>query len=98
MRRREYSIHRRAYLHRAGAGKYGVKPMSVLTENQAYAAMFHFLDRIYDRTKSNDLGTLLGGMSMLADGSPADPAIISEWRLAIEFALTGGEPSALDLR
>ena len=69
-----------------------------MTENQAYAAMFRFLKQLYLRTRSNELGGLLGSMSMLADGSPADPAIVNDWREAVAYALNGGKPDSLELR
>lgn len=69
-----------------------------MTEQQAYAAMFHFLEQIYERTKSDDLAGLLGGMSLLTDGSPADPAITNDWHDAVEYALQGGKPKPLALR
>jgi hypothetical protein len=39
-----------------------VHPMTVVSDKQAYAARFHFLEQLYLRTKSDDLGGLLGGM------------------------------------
>jgi hypothetical protein len=37
--------------------------------------MFAFLDEYYEMTKSDDIGALLGSMSLLGDGNPAGPAI-----------------------
>jgi hypothetical protein len=71
--------------------------MSVMTDKQAYAAMFRFLERLYMCTKSDELGGLLGAMSMLEDGSPADPAIVDDWRQAVEYALRSGKPVSLEL-
>jgi hypothetical protein len=71
--------------------------MITLTEQQAYAAMFHFLDDFYRRTNSDDVGSLLGSMSLLADGGPADPAITEEWREAVRFAIEGGKADSLEL-
>ena len=68
-----------------------------MTESQAYAAMFRFLEQLYLRTKSDDLGGLLGGMATLEDGLPADPAVVQDWRLAVEYALKGGKPTPLKL-
>lgn len=68
-----------------------------MTEQQAYAAMFHFLERFYDVTKSDDVGGLLGSMSLLEDGLTADPAIIDEWRESVEYALNGGRAGSLNL-
>ena len=68
-----------------------------MTDKQAYAAMFQFLEQLYLRTKSDALGNLLGDMSLLEDGSPADPAIVNDWRQAVEYALKGGQAGSLDL-
>ena len=38
--------------------------MSTMTDKQAYAAMFRYLEQLYVHTKSDDLGGLLGGMSL----------------------------------
>ena len=71
--------------------------MKTMTDKQAYAAMFYFLEQLYKRTKSDDLGGFLGGMSMLQNGSTADPAVLHDWDKAVEFALTGGKPNPLAL-
>ena len=54
-----------------------------LTAREAYAAMFTFLEEIYQRTESDDLGALLGGMSLLQDEGTADPAAWSDWETAV---------------
>jgi hypothetical protein len=61
--------------------------MSVVTEKQGFAAMFQFLDDYYMRTKSDEIGALLGAMSMLEDGSTADAAIAYDWRKAVGHVL-----------
>jgi hypothetical protein len=71
--------------------------MNVMTDKQAYAAMFHFLEEFWKRTNSDDVGALLGAMSILQDGSMADPAIVNDWRRSVEYALKGGEPGKLEL-
>lgn len=71
--------------------------MDLLTEKQAYAAMFEFLKRLYDLTKSDDLGGFLGSMSLLRDGVSADPAMINEWKKCVQFALDGGEAGLLTI-
>jgi hypothetical protein len=58
-----------------------------MTSDQAYAAMFFFLEDFYQRTHSDEIGGLLGSMSVLADGSPADGAIVADWRRAVERAM-----------
>jgi hypothetical protein len=50
-----------------------------LTEEEAYAAMYAFLVKVYERTQSNELGGLLGDMSTIGDKETADPAIWYEW-------------------
>ncbi len=64
--------------------------MNTLTEQQAYLAMFRFLEDIYKATQSDDIGGLLGSMSLLADGSPADSALKTDWASAVRAALDGG--------
>lgn len=70
--------------------------MKIMTAEQAYAAMYHFLDQYYQGTKSDDVGALLGAMSLL-DGEPADSAIAGDWEDAVEFALSGGKAGDLIL-
>ena len=72
--------------------------MKMMTDKQAYAAMFYFLAQLYERTKSDDLGGFLGGMSMLQDGHTADPAVLHDWDEAVEYALKGGQPDSLELK
>lgn len=63
------------------------EPVLQISEHQAYLAMLAFLDAQH-RSGVEELGALIGSMSLLADGSPADPAITQEWRAALEIALT----------
>jgi len=60
---------------------------NTLTSEIAFKAMYSFLDNYYQLTKSDDVGGLLGSMSLLSDGSSADPAIKEEWEEAVEKAL-----------
>jgi len=50
-----------------------------VTIQQAYKIMFVFLERIYEQTKSDELGALLGGFSLLPDGGTADAAAWEDW-------------------
>lgn len=60
-----------------------------LTKEQAYLAMWAFLDKQY-WLGWRDLGGLLGSMSTLADGTtPLDLAFIDDWQEALEAALSG---------
>lgn len=60
-----------------------------LSEKQAYAAMYAFLKHRYEMTRSDDIGALLGSMSLLPDGRTADPAIEVDWTQAVAKALSG---------
>ena len=61
--------------------------MSKLTEQQAYLAMFSFLEAEYRLSSSDEIGALLGCMSLLSDGAPADPAVKQQWSEAVTAAL-----------
>jgi hypothetical protein len=54
-----------------------------LTEKQGYMAMYYYLEKLYEQTKSEDLGGFLGEMRLLADGFPADNAIWNDWLVAV---------------
>lgn len=69
-----------------------------LTTRDAYAAMFAFLEEIYRRTESDDLGALLGGMSLLEDGGTADPAYWVDWQAAVRKAKERNVDLGIDLR
>ena len=69
-----------------------------LTNKEAYLAMYSFLEHWYEMTKSDDIGSLLGSMSLLEDGNTADPAIESDWLKAVEKTLKGEVNAELNLR
>ncbi len=69
-----------------------------LTTQQAYLAMFSFLNDYYQMTQSDDIGSLLGSMSFLENGHTADPAVESDWMVAVERTLSGKTNANLDLR
>ena len=48
-----------------------------------YRIFFQYLDYIWNEEKPDCLGALLGGMSLLDDGSTADPAYEFDWNDAI---------------
>ncbi|MDD1526930.1 hypothetical protein C7U92_02320 [Bradyrhizobium sp. WBOS7] len=60
-----------------------------MTEAQAFSAMFIFLEEAWKRTRSDGLAMILGGMSLLEDGTPADPAVVEDWKSAVARALSG---------
>ena len=53
---------------------------------EAYNAMFEFLASYYERTQSDDVGALLGSMSLLDDGKPVDPAVWQDWRTSLRVS------------
>jgi hypothetical protein len=69
-----------------------------LTKREAYAAMFVFLEEIFQRTESDDLAALLGGMSLLKDGGTADPAAWADWEAAVHKVKERKVNLNLDLR
>ena len=60
-----------------------------LTTREAYLAMFAYLEALYDLTKADYLGGLLGGMSLLEDDMTADPAAWQDWLEAVEKVRRG---------
>ena len=50
----------------------------------AFVAMVKFLERYYEMTRADDVGALLGGLSLLPDGDPADPGFKREWIEAVK--------------
>ena len=63
--------------------------MSQLTEQQAFLAMFFFLETEYRLAPTGEIGGLLGSLSLLPDGSPADPAVKEQWQKAVQAARNG---------
>ena len=64
-----------------------------LTVEQAYRAMFYFLENEYELTKADELGGLLSSLSwqIWESGGPADPGAWEEWQEAINKALSTSE-------
>jgi hypothetical protein len=58
----------------------------LLSPEQAFRAMFVFLNAYYDRTEGTaELGEVLGDIQInIADGSPMDLAAWGDWLAAIE--------------
>ncbi len=57
-----------------------------ISVRQAYTAMYAFLEELYSKYEFDQLGSVLGGLSLLADGSPVDQAAWSDWLRAVERA------------
>ncbi|HEX2752706.1 MAG TPA: hypothetical protein VHP34_06310 [Alphaproteobacteria bacterium] len=67
--------------------------MQEIPKKEAFLAMFAFLERRYETSQSDELGSLLGSMMLLTDGETADPAIWEDWCEAIR-KVEAGEVSA----
>jgi hypothetical protein len=66
----------------------------------AFVIMQHFIEQRWKHTgKPAELGALLGDISFLPDGSPADPASFGDWLAAAEAVLQHDlGPLTLDLK
>jgi hypothetical protein len=69
-----------------------------LSEHEAYLAMYAFLSEYYDRGRSDDVGALLGSLSLLGNGSPADPAFARDWEEACRAVRAGEVNAQMKLR
>lgn len=67
-----------------------------LTSAEAYLAMYAFLEKQFD-LGCEELGSILGSMSLLPDGSVADPALARDWSEAISLAKAGRVDAWLQL-
>jgi hypothetical protein len=54
---------------------------------EEYASMFEFLDAYENHMYSNDVGGLLGQLSVLRQGTPVGPAHERQWRKAVSLAV-----------
>ncbi len=72
--------------------------MKNLSVHEAYTAMFAFLESRYRMTESDELGALLGSMSLLPGGGTADPAIWEDWLNAIREAESGSVRVKMELK
>jgi len=60
-----------------------------LTQREAYLAMFSFLEDYYNRTNSDEIGSMLSGMCLMNDGRPMDGAYWDEWEQSVDRAVSG---------
>lgn len=58
-----------------------------LTKLQAFNAMRKFLEMYYERTGSDDVGSLLGDLQLVGKEETADPAVWYDWSKALESVL-----------
>jgi hypothetical protein len=69
-----------------------------LTFREAYAATYAFLLELHERFGFDQLGGILGSMSLLEDGGSVDPAVWSDWQRAAERAKRGEINMSLRIR
>jgi len=55
-----------------------------MTIKEAYIAMQYFLEQFYERTGSDDVGGLLGDMTLINDEQTMDPATWNDWINAVK--------------
>lgn len=56
-----------------------------LTIKEAFESMVKYLEMYYERTDSEDIGSLLGDMILLEDGITLDPAVWNDWITCIKI-------------
>lgn len=65
--------------------------MEKLTAEQAFKVMVIYLEGIYARTRSDDVGGLLGDLMLRADGTTADPAAWSDWLAGVKAVMADSQ-------
>ena len=68
---------------------------TILTVEEAYKAMYIYLNNLYEMTNSDDLAGFLGSMTLLEDGKPIDSAIWDDWLMAINDVVTTKCPNRI---
>ena len=71
--------------------------MTELTSQQAFLAMYSFLEAHYHRSKADDIGALLGSLSLSPSGRSADPTVEGDWENAVRAAVSGSVDAAMRL-
>jgi hypothetical protein len=61
--------------------------MAQLTERQAFETMVRFLEGIYERTQSDDIGALLSDLLISEANETADPAAWEDWMNSVQTVL-----------
>jgi hypothetical protein len=72
--------------------------MEKISINEAYLSMYRFLENYYKRGQSDEIAIMLGRMSLLEDGTTADPAVFNDWLQAIEDTTNGKVDAHLRLK
>jgi hypothetical protein len=61
---------------------------TTMTAQQAYQAMYSFLEEYFKMTHADEIGVMLGGLSVLSDGLPADAGFRQDWLTAVQKVLS----------
>ncbi len=69
--------------------------MTKLTVLQAFNAMKLFLEKYYEQTSSDDVGSLLGDLQFLSDGKTVDPSAWEDWFACVHNATNEKDITAL---
>lgn len=60
----------------------------IFNEQDSFKAMIFFLEKYYERTDSDVIGSLLGDLQPLDDGKPADSAAWNGWLDAVKMSIS----------
>lgn len=69
-----------------------------MKNQMGYRIFYRYLDLIWSAEEHDYLGALLGGMSLLADGSTAAPAYESDWDKAISRSDDPNDPYRIGIQ
>jgi hypothetical protein len=58
---------------------------------EAFQAMAAFLERYWERGRSDELASLLGALAIQPDGRPADPALAKDWAACVHKVVSQRE-------
>ena len=72
--------------------------MKELRPDQAFNVMRLFLEAYFERTESDDVGSLLGDLQILEDGKSSDPAAWEEWLACVQRVLSEDQTIDRDKR
>ena len=67
--------------------------MEKLSIDRAFSAMKLFLEKYFERTKSDEIGSILGDLQISGDGKPFDFAAWDEWLGCVERILNEDQPT-----
>lgn len=76
--------------------------LPILSSETAYKCMYEYLRQYCSRTNSDEIRMVLSDMSLLSDGTSADPAALEDWsdaiRTVVELGSAGNEYEPIQFR